>query len=198
MIGAAAHAQASPDAESLPQIEIGGGFSVAVPTGDGWRKTGDPASYVKVLGPERHSLVLTASTGPSGITRQDILGFLQLGGVDRMLKLMSRFHLQALEAHAAGLQNPRFEPIEQMNEIGGKYNLGKFFCAYSRIVVRDREALVDGLPTRLRYVGYSCLQFPGMDVAVSISYSERGREQDLSEEAMAAGERFVHSLRRAE
>ena len=68
LFGAAAHAQTVPDAEPSPRIEIGGGFSVAAPTGDGWRKTGDPAypvSYLKVLGPEHHSLALIASTGPS-------------------------------------------------------------------------------------------------------------------------------------
>lgn len=197
MFGAAAQAQTTLNAEPSQRIEIGSGFSIAAPTGDGWRKTGDPASYLKVLGPEHHSLVFMANTGPSGITHQDILGFREPGGVDRMIKLMAQFSLRASKAHASGLQGERFESVELVTEMGDKYKLGDFICTYSRIVVRDREAVVDGSPTRLRYVAYSCLGFPDMRVAVSVSYSERGREQDLSEDAMAEGERFARSLQRS-
>jgi len=181
----------------LQRLEIGSGFSIAAPTGDGWRKTGDPASYLKILGPEHHSLVFMANTGPSGITHQDILGFREPGGVARMIKLMAQFSERAGKAHAAGMPGERFESVERVNEAGGKYNLGDFMCTYSRMVVRDREAVVDGSPTRLRYVAYSCLGFPDMRVAASVSYSERGREQDLSEDAMVEGERFARSLQRS-
>lgn len=35
-----------------------------------------------------------------------------------------------------------------------------------------------------------------MREAATVSYSERGREQDLSDDAMAEGERFARSLER--
>lgn len=196
---APAHAQIQtiPAVESSRKLEIGARFSVAAPIGDGWRKTGDTASYMKVLGPEHHSLVLMASTGPSGITQEDISGFRAPGGVDRMIKLMARFSEMAWKARAAGLEGSRFEAVEKENELGKKYDIGKFICTYSRIVVRDRAAVVDGVPAKLRYVAYSCLEFPDMREAAIVSYSERGREQDLSDDAMAEGECFARSLERA-
>lgn len=201
--GFAAHAQAQalPAAQPSQRLEIGAGFSIAAPGGDGWRKTADPATFLKVLGPEHHSLVLMANTGPSGITKEDILGFREPGGVDTMIKLMARFFSLARKAHAVDLEGLRYELLEMADETQeeatGKYNIGKFFCTYSRIVVRDREHLVDGSPTRLRFAAYTCLEFPDMRVAAQVSYSERGREQDLSDEALAEGERFVRSLERA-
>ncbi len=196
MAVAQAQAQTTPSAEPSQRLELGGRFSVAAPIGDGWRKTGEPASYIKVLGPEHHSLILAASTGPSGITREDISGFREPGGVERMIKLMARFSEMAWKAHAAGLEGSRFEAVEKENEVGKKYEIGKFICTYSRIVVRDRAAVVDGVPAKLRYVAYSCLEFPDMREAATVSYSERGREQDLSDDAMAEGERFARSLER--
>lgn len=197
MVAAHAQAQGIPSAENAHRLEIGSRYSVAAPVGDGWRKTGDPASYLKILSPDHHSLVLMASTGPSGITQEDIFGFRESGGVERMIKLMARFSEMAWKAHAAGLEGSRFETVKKENELGKQYAIGKFICTYSRIVVRDREVLVDGVPTKMRYVAYSCLEFPDMREAATVSYSERGREQDLSDEAMAEGERFARSLERA-
>jgi hypothetical protein len=59
--------------------------------------------------------------------------------------------------------------------------------------VLDQEAIVEGEPTHLRFVAYSCMNLVGV-VAAHVSYSERGREQDLSDEVMAEGERFARSL----
>lgn len=120
MAVAQAQAQTTPSAEPSQRLELGGRFSVAAPIGDGWRKTGEPASYIKVLGPEHHSLILAASTGPSGITREDISGFREPGGVERMIKLMARFSEMAWKAHAAGLEGSRFEAVEK-----GKMKSGK-------------------------------------------------------------------------
>ncbi|MCX7164951.1 MAG: hypothetical protein NTV11_01590 [Rhodocyclales bacterium] len=199
LFGAAAQAQTVPDAEPSQRIEIGGGFSVGAPTGEGWRKTGDPdypVSYVKVLGPEHHSLALIASTGPTGITREDILGMRQPGGVDKMFKLMAGVFERVSKMHAASMLKPRFGAVELVNDIVSLNN--RTTCTYSRIVARDRETLLDGVPTKFRFVAYTCLWFPGYDVAASVTYSERGGEQDLSKDAMAEGERFVRSLQRAE
>jgi hypothetical protein len=193
---AAAHAQAPAGDEPLPRVDIGSGFSVAAPSGDDWRTTGAPASYYKALGPQDHSLVLAAATGPSGISREEIVAVAGPNGGTQLVKLVARFVERAWKAHAAGMQDARFEPVDVVNETGGKYSVGKFICGYSRIVVRDRGALADGVPARLRYVAYSCVEFPDLTVAATVSYSERGREQDLSDDAMAEGERFARSLRR--
>lgn len=196
LFDAAVYTQAPADVEMLPRIDIGSGFSVSAPMGQGWRTTGEPASYNKRLGPKDHSLVLIAATGPSGISRQDIVALRGPDGGNQLVKLLARFAERAWKAHAAGMQDARFEPLDVVHETGKKYSLGKFICAYSRIVVRDRGALVDGVPTRLRYVAYSCVEFPDMIAAAAVTYSERGREQDLSCDAMAEGERFARSLQR--
>jgi hypothetical protein len=196
LFATSAYAQ-TPSSPELPaRIDIGNGFSVVAPIGPDWQITGTPASYFKLLGPDDHSLALIATTGPSGITRQEILAVSGPNGANQVVKLVARFVERAWKAHAGGLQDGRFEAIETVNETGGNYSFGKFFCGYSRIVVRDRGALVDGVPTRLRYVAYSCVEFPDMTVAASVSYSERGREQDLTDSALAEGERFARSLER--
>lgn len=196
LFAAAAHAQAQTDAGPLPRVDIGSGFSVAAPAGDGWRMTGAPASYYKALGPQDHSLVLAAATGPAGISREEIVAVAGPNGGNQLVKIVARFVERAWKAHAAGMQDARFEPVDVVNETGGRYSIGTFFCGYSRIVVRDRGAVVNGIPARMRYVAYSCVEFPDLTVAANVSYSERGREQDLSDDAMAEGERFVRSLQR--
>jgi hypothetical protein len=180
----------------LPRIDIGSGFTVSAPTGQGWLTTGAPASYYKLLGPGDHSLVLIATTGPSGISHEEILAVRGPKGGNQLVKILVDFDERAWKAHAAGMQDSRFEPLDVVKDTGKDYSLGKFLCAYSRIVVRDRGALVDGAPTRLRYVAYTCVEFPDMRVAATVTYSERGREQDLSCDAMAEGERFARSLQR--
>jgi hypothetical protein len=47
----------------------------------------------------------------------------------------------------------------------------------------------EGVPSQMCYVSYSCIEFPDTSVAAHISYSERGRAQDLSDAALAEGER---------
>ena len=191
--------QSQEGAGAAAQIDIGGGYSVMGPVGEGWRATdasGSPASYLKILGPESHSLALIADTGPSGITPQEIRAIGRPNAADQVVKLIGRFVSSAWKSHAAGLQDARYETVETVNETGGKYSFGKFFCGYSRIVVRDRGAMMDGVPAMLRHVAYSCITFPDMVTAASVTYSERGREQDLSSEAMAEGERFALSLQR--
>ena len=192
----AAYAQTPSDAELPSRLDIGSRFSVAAPTGHGWRPTGAPATFIKQLGPEDHSLVLAAATGPSGISREEIIAVRGSNGADKLVKLITRFVDRAWKSHAAGFQDARFETIDVVDETGGNYSFGKFFCGYSRIVVRDHGAHADDIPARLRYVAYSCVEFSDMAVAATVSYSERGREQDLSEEAMAEGERFARSLQR--
>jgi hypothetical protein len=192
----AVYAQAPADVEMLPRIDIGSGFSVSAPKGQGWRTTGAPASYYKLLGPEDHSLVLIATTGPSGISNEEILAVRGPNGGNQLVKLFARLGERNWKAHAAGMQDSRFEPVDVFHDTGKTYSLGNLLCDYSRIVVRDRGALVDEVPTRMRYVAYTCVQFPDMKVAATVSYSERGREQDLSCDAMAEGERFTHSLQR--
>lgn len=192
----AVYAQPPTDIETLPRIDIGSGFSVSAPAGQGWRKTGAPASYHKLLGQDDHSLVLVATTGPSGISREEILAVRGPDGGNKLVKLFARLSERTWKAHTAGMQDARFEPLDVFHDTGKKYSLGKLLCDYSRIVVRDRGALVDGVPTRLRYVAYTCVQFPDMIVAATVTYSERGREQDLSCDAMAEGERFARSLQR--
>jgi hypothetical protein len=196
LFDATMYAQATADVGMLPRVDIGSGFAVSAPTGQGWRTTGAPASYYKLLGQGDHSLVLVATTGPSGISHEEIVALRGPEGGNKLVKLTARFVERAWKAHAAGMQDSRFEVLDVVNETGGKYSLGKFFCGYSRIVVRDRGALVDGVPMRLRYVAYSCVEFPDMKVAATVTYSERGREQDLSCDAMAEGERFARSLQR--
>ena len=190
-----AYAQA-PDVSNPARVDIGGRFSIVAPLGPEWQTRGAPASYYKPLGTEGQGLLLSAVTGPSGISREDILSLDGPNAGNRLVKLVSRFVEQAWKAHAAGMKEKRFERIEVVNETGGKFSIGKFFCAYSRIRVRDGAAMIDGLPTHLRYVAYSCIEFSDMTVAADVSYSERGREQDLSDEAMAEGERFAWSLQR--
>ena len=196
LFDSAVYAQAPADVEMLPRIDIGSGFTVSAPTGQGWLTTGAPASYYKLFGPGDHSLVLIATTGPSGISHEEILAVRGPKGGNQLVKLLVDFDERAWKAHAAGMQDPRFEPLDVVKDTGKEYSLGKFLCAYSRIVVRDRGALLDGAPTRLRYVAYTCVEFPDMRVAATVTYSERGREQDLSCDAMAEGERFARSLQR--
>ena len=64
-----------------------------------------------------------------------------------------------------------------------------------RVRLLDQGAIVGGAPTHLRFVAYSCMNFVDV-VAAHVSYSERGREQDLSDEVMGEGEIFARSLRR--
>jgi hypothetical protein len=181
------------------RVDIGNGFSVVAPTGTGWQKTAEPATYLKQLDEQGHSLVLAAGTGPSGITLEDIHGIGRgPGSGERLVKLVMRFVERAWKANATGMEQSRFERIEVVNETAGKYNIGKFICAYSRIRLLDRGAMVDGVPTQLRYVAYACIGLPDMEVAGHVSYSERGREQDLSDGVVAEGERFVRSLERGQ
>ena len=193
---ATALAQVPPDAGPPPRVDIGGGYTIVAPTGPGWQQTGSPASYYKPLGAEGHGLAVIAATGPSGITRQEIIGAGESKDANALVKLVSRFVGVAWKRHAAGLQEGRFEVVDTVNEMAGKGVMGDLVCAYSRIVARDRGAVVDGAPARLRYVGYTCIEFPDMTVAAHVSYSERGREQDLSDAAMAEGERTARSLQR--
>lgn len=191
LFAASAWAQA-PGSDDPARVDIGNGFSVAAPIGPGWQKTAEPAPYLKQLNDRGHSLVLMATTRPSGITPEDIRA--TGGSIDRLVKLMMRFVEHSWKVNAAGMEQSRFERIEVVNETAGKYSIGKFTCAYSRIRLLDRGAIVDGVPTQLRYVAYSCVDFLGI-TAAQVSYSERGREQDLSDAVIAEGERFARSLR---
>jgi hypothetical protein len=198
-----AYAQ-SPAVGEHARIDIGGRFSIAMPANGGWQAAETPGSYRKLLEPQGHSLVLMAVTGPSGISLEDMKSLSGKDGGNRLVKLVTRFTEGAWKAHASGIQGNRFKKIDAVNETkmdivnetSGNDRLNKFICAYSRIRVYDREAMVDGKPTQMRYVAYTCIEFPDMIVAAHVSYSERGREEDLSEDAMAEGERIVHSLQR--
>jgi hypothetical protein len=198
-----AYAQ-SPDVDEPVRIDIGGRFSIARPVNGGWQAAETPGSYRKRLEPQGHTLVFTAVTGPSGISQKDIQTLQGSGGGNRLVKLVTRFTEDAWKAHNSGLQGGRFEKIDAVNDTNmdivnaasEKDRLNKFICAYSRIRVYDREAIVDGRPTQMRYVAYTCIEFPDMTVAAHVSYSERGREQDLSEDALTEGERMARSLQR--
>jgi len=167
-------------------------FHRSRPLGPGWEKTAEPATYLKSISDRGHSLVLMATTRPSGITAEDIRA--AGGAVDRIVRLLSRFMEQSWKVHSRGVEQGRFEKLETVNDSGRQYDIGKTFCAYSFIRLLDRGAIVDGTPTQMRFVAYSCIDFLGV-VAAQVSYSERGREQDLSDEVMAEGERWARSLR---
>lgn len=191
MLAASVGAQ-TPGSEDPARVDIGNGFSVTVPLGSGWQKTDEPATYLKQMNERGHSLVLMATTRPSGITSEDIRA--TGGDVNRLIRLIARFQELSWKLDTA-LDQRRFEKLEVFNESSGKYSIGKFTCAYSRVRVLDQGAIVEGAPTHLRFVAYSCMNFVD-DVAAHVSYSERGREQDLSDELMGEGERFARSLRR--
>jgi hypothetical protein len=179
------------------RIDIGGGFSVEAPASPGWQPTGGPGSWLKRLAPEGHSLAFVVATGPSGITQQDLMQIRGPEGGARLAKLVSGYYGRAWAAHAAGMNQSRFTKIDVANDSGKEAALGELLCAKSRIRVRDRGGMPEGATRQLRYVAYSCIQFPDMTTAAYVSYSERGRDEDLSDEAMAEGERLAQSLRRA-
>lgn len=179
------------------RIDIGGGFSIEAPTSPGWQPTGGPGSWLKRLAPEGHTLAFVVATGPSGITPQDLMEIRGPEGGARLAKLVSGFYGRAWAAHAAGMNQSRFTKVEKVNDSGREAAVGEFLCAKSRIRVRDSSGLSGGATRQLRYVAYTCIQFPDMTTAAYVSYSERGRDEDLSDEAMAEGERLAQSLRRA-
>jgi hypothetical protein len=187
---------ATPDPGEASRVDIGHRFSVEAPVGDGWQKTAEPATYLRELEPKGHSLVLVAVTGPSGITSKEVRSLLGPAGGDRLVRLIGRFFQSSFQASAAGLEQGRFEKIDIVNAVMGKHNVGEFVCAYSRIRALDRGATAEGVPMQIRYVVYSCLDLGYLEFAAQVSYSERGREQDLSDDVMAEGERFARSLQR--
>lgn len=188
--------QAVNGSEQPVRVEIGAGFSIAQPAGKAWLEIGAPGAYFMPFAPDGHGLLLVASVGPSGISHEDLMAAAGASEQDRLVRLAARFVTAAWKAHRASLAGERFEKIEVANEVGGKFAIGKFLCGYSRISGRDRGALVDGAPAHVRYVGYSCVEFSDLSVAATVSYLERGRAHELSDEAMALGERFARSLQR--
>ncbi len=185
-----------PAAFGQERVNIGGRFSVEAPASPGWQPTGGPGSWLKHLVPEGHTLAFIVAAGPSGITQQDVMEIRGPDGGTRLAKLISGFYARSWAAHAAGMNQPRFTKIEVVNDSGKEAAIGDFLCAKSRIRVRDSGGLPEGASRQLRYVAYSCIQFPDMTFAAYVSYSERGRDEDLSEAAMAEGERLAQSLRR--
>lgn len=196
LLAACARAQV-PGGEAAPsRIDLGQRFSIEAPAGAGWQPGGTPGSFRKTLEGRGHTLVLQAAAGASGISREEIASIREAGGANRMVQLVQRFVENAWKAHAAGLDDARYSKLQVVNDTGGKYSFGRLLCAYSRIRALDRGAPVGDAPTELRLVAYSCLEFSDMTSAASASYSERGLPQELSDEVLAEGERFVRSLRR--
>lgn len=179
------------------RIDLGGGFSIEPPAPPGWQPTGGPGSWLKRLASEGHSLAFVVATGPSGITPQDLMEIRGPEGGARLAKLVSGFYARAWAAHAAGMNQPRFTKVDVTNDSGKEAAIGEFLCARSRIRVRDSSGLSGGATRQLRYVAYTCVQFPDMTTAAYVSYSERGRDEDLADEAMSEGERLAQTLRRA-
>ena len=151
--------------------------------------------YGKTLPGDGHSLVFVATTGPSGITHDEIVSIGGPDGANKLVKLVTAFNMRAWKAHASG-NSDRFEKIDAKTDSGGAFDIGKLLCAYSLIKVRDHDRIIDGSPAVLRVASYTCIEFPDMKVAATVSYSERGREQDLAESAMAEGEKIARSLLR--
>lgn len=178
------------------RLDIGGKFSIEAPASPGWQPTGGPGSWLKYLPPEGHTLAFVVATGPSGISGQDVLSLQGPDGAQRLASLISQFYARSWGAHAAGLSERRFTKIDSTTDSGREAAIGEFLCARSRIRVRDASGLPEGRTRQLRYVAYTCIQFPDMTTAAYVSYSERGRDEDLSEAAMAEGERLAQSLRR--
>lgn len=190
-----AHSHTSADVKPPERISIGSGFSVAPPEGPGWVSDGKAPMYGKKLPGEGHSLIFVAATGPSGITRDEIASIGEPDGASKLVKLVTAFNMRAWKAHASGSID-RFEKIDARTESGGEFDIGKLLCAYSLIRVRDHNRIIEGSPALLRVASYTCIEFPDMTVAATVSYSERGREQDLAESAMTEGEKFARSLLR--
>jgi hypothetical protein len=191
-----AHVHTQAGGEAVPRVEIGAGYSVAAPAGRGWIEIGAPGAYFMPIAPQGHGLLLVATTWSSGISREEILDHAATAGQDGLVRIASRFVTAAWKAHRASLAGERFENVEVVNDVGGEFAIGPLLCGYSRISGRDHGALIDGVPAQVRYVGYSCAEFPDLSVAATVSYLERGPVRALSDQAMAIGERFARSLQR--
>lgn len=178
------------------RIEIGGRFSVLDPAQAGFRTGLGPGSFLKELGGQGHSLVVTVASGTSGIGRDEIAALTGPDGGNRLVKLVMSFMIRAWAEHGRGLSGGRFETLEFRRESGKGFSIEPFFCACSHIRARDLGARVDGEPTLMRMVAYACVDMKDLTTAVNVAYSERGLEKDLSDSSFAEGERIARSLQR--
>ena len=80
-----------------------------------------------------------------------------------MRKLLCAVSAAMVLAAAAAVAVDSAPASKAKNALSGKEAaIGDFLCAKSRIRVRDSGGLPEGASRQLRYVAYSCIQFPDM------------------------------------
>jgi hypothetical protein len=193
-------APAAAQADDARRIALDGGYSIAVPAGEGWTEAREGAlrSYSRVLGPQSHTLVLVTAAGPSGITREQVQAIAAADrqqGATLLTRALGGFMAIAWKRHAAGLEQDRYTVLSREDAVDSKF-AGDLVCAVSRIRVRDGAPAGEAGAARiLRYVAYTCVALGRLMNAAHASYSERALEPDLSPEALERGEAFARSLR---
>lgn len=193
-----AFAQAQARTVAIERVALGNGFTVAKPAGDDWQQTGSPATFIKQIKPETHTLVLHAATEQSNLSEDELFNARKPNNTSRLITPISRLLNQTWKQHIEFMNAKNLETGTRIDDSSGNYTTGKLYCGFSRITVSDRTSQSDDNAEIMRYVAYSCLEYPDLAVATSVSYSERGQKKDLSNDAMAEGERFANSLQRVE
>lgn len=157
-------------------------YSVRAPAGPDWFELKREPHYVyfgkKIVSPT-HAFIATAMSTMLDKTYTRPQEFLEY--VSAMLEMQ---------------RDRRYTVIEKRVDVDG--GIGPLCVRYYTNVQDTGAIYAEGKPLATETVGVSCLHPQRPQLAIDVSYSERGYPSQMSQELRAEGERFVQSLSFAE
>lgn len=155
------------------------GYSVLAPPGKNWfelKRDGRNVYFGKKIASRTHAFIATAMSGLIAEKFEKPEEFRNY--VSRMLPLRSN------ERHTV------IENQVELDQAAGR------FCVRHYTKAEDRDALyARGKMLLAETIGVSCLHPDSPDLSISVSYTERGYQQEASAVLRAEGESFVRSLK---
>ena len=156
------------------------GYAVAAPPGAGWfemRRTRDFLYFGKRLSSPTHSFIAVALSAPAGGPYADVGAF--------------RLHIVSqITENSADQRNKVALAAAEVDPASGP------FCVRYQTLSEDRGAVgTRGQSLLTETFGVSCLHPEHNELAIDVSYTERGLPAETGTTLRDEGERFVRSLK---